>query len=110
VHTPLQFTAATLDGEPATLAAGRERGWNVYTLAVPLESGRSAVLEMQLTARTRLDEYRLVVRPPDLPQETSWRIEGSDVDGRLLAGFVGVLERRVVIDRRGLTDWHLDST
>lgn len=109
VYTPLQFTAATLDGEPTTLAAARERGWNVFTLAVPLGSGGSAVLEVQLTARTRLEEYRLVVRPPDLPQETSWRIEGSDTDGRLLAGFVGVLERRVVIDRRGLTDWRIEG-
>lgn len=105
VHTPLQFTTATLDDEQVTMAVGRERGWNVFTVAVPLGSGESAVLEVRLAARTRLAEYRLVVRPPDLPQETSWRIEGSDPDGRLLAGFVGVLERRVVIDRRGLTDW-----
>jgi hypothetical protein len=109
VHTPLQFTGATLDGAPTTLATERERGWNVFTLAVALGSGDSAVLEVHLTARTRRDEYRLVVRPPDLPQDTAWRIEGSDVDGRLIAGFVGVLERRVVIDRRGMTDWRTDE-
>jgi hypothetical protein len=110
VHTPLQFTAATLDAEPVTLATGRERGWNVFTLAVPLESDETAVLEVRLSARTRLDRYGLVVRPPDLPQSTSWRIEATDTDGRLLAGFVGVLERRSVIDRRGLTDWRADGT
>ena len=109
VHTPLQFTSATLDGESTTLASGSERGWNVFTLAVPLRSGETAVLEVNLTARTRLETYRLVVRPPDLPRDTSWRIEAHDRDGRLLAGFVGVVERRVVIDRTGVSDWRPDG-
>ena len=105
VHSPLATTGATLDGEPIGVGTGAEGGWNVVTVAVPLEAGASATVEIRMTARIRSDDYRLVVRPPDLPRATSWRIEATDADGDLLAGFVGTLEERVVLDSRGLTPW-----
>jgi hypothetical protein len=102
LYTPLRFTTATLDGEPAGLEAATELGRNVFSSFVSVLAHDSRALAVDLRGTVELTAdgwYRLdVVRQPGLhPDEVrvaievprAWRIaeaEGLDVDaGRATA-------------------------
>jgi hypothetical protein len=73
VYTPVQFTRATVDGQPTQLEPGRELGRNVFStyLAVPAGGSRAMVLDLEgAIALERGGWYRL-----DLPRQPAL---GSD--------------------------------
>lgn len=98
VYTPLDYTAVSLDGEPAALTTDSELGWNAYTLQLDLAPGEERTLEITL-AGTITGDYALVLRPQPLAHDDAVSIT---VGGDVQIAWNGRPARRSIIDEQGV--------
>lgn len=90
VYSPLEFTQATIDGQPGQLEAGRELGRNVFSDYLRVPAGGSRQLALTLEGTVALEPggwYRLDLprQPTVAPDDVSvtvtspagWRIAGA---------------------------------
>jgi len=97
VYSALEYTAATLDGDPTSLTTDTELGWNAFTLELDLAPGETRTIVLTLEGQVA-DDYSLVVRPQPLAREDAVSI---NVGGDVQITWNGRLDRRSVIDANG---------
>ncbi len=108
IYTPHVATSIERNGTPVDVLRETELGWNVYTIQLELASEERTTIRLELEGLVAPGDYELVVRPQPLARPERIFAEVESPGGRLLAGFVGNLDRRTILSGDGLTPYRPD--